>query len=180
MRVHRWLWVLSAFLAVSALAQEGQWVHPDYNFSSYDILIRRELLRTGATLIFYDQDGSGLNGFYAPSCTVTLAGRQRKLSDAIAINVDVVLRQGLTVSQVVAHELTHYRQRLRSGSLAAYLREWRRQQELPYDLRPWELEAHEAERHAPELVRIAGRRALPPVSVVFEKSSAGVAAADRR
>ncbi len=180
MRGHRWLQLLLVFCPVVLLAQDAQWVRPTYNFSSYELLIRRDLLQTGATFIFYDQNNSGLNGFYAPTCVAVLDGKQRILRNAIAINLDLVLLQGLSPNRILAHELTHYRQRLRSGSLQAYLREWRRQQRLPYELRPWEREAEEAELRAPVLVQIVGRRPRPAVSIVFESEPSGVAASDAR
>lgn len=172
-----------SFILLVALGLQTGWAEergdlyrpPHYNFSSYRVLVRADVLAAGATVVVFGGDEPYVNGFFAPSCVMTLDGRTVELHDVIFLNLDLVLKSGRHPDQVLLHELTHFWQYRRCPTQESYFAEWRRQQALNYWERPWEREAHNAENRDSDLIRIIGRQMGAPVAIRFDADEGGLA-----
>jgi|GEM_PF-3638985 hypothetical protein len=170
--------LLLTFLASGACEAGGNglgYLAPHYNFSSHAVLVREDVLATGATLVIVGGEEPYLNGFFVPSCRMTIHGKEVVLRNVIFINLDVIGKSRGSPDQVLLHELEHYRQYRRCASAEEYFAEWRRQQALPYWERPWEKEAHAAETRDTGLIWIQGKQSSTPVAIRFDFAEGGLA-----
>ncbi len=169
--------IASVLLALAGYAgtPDAGYGPPHFNFSSYEVLVREDILASGVTIVVFDGSEPYLNGFFAPACRLRIGAREIGLHNAIFLNLDVILRTNRSPDEVLLHELAHYRQYLRCGSPEAYFAEWHRQQALPYWQRPWELEAHAAETSDDRVIAIVGRRAPSSIAIRFEQDQGRLA-----